>query len=512
LEFQVHLSFRNKARHLVALACASAFGLIAAGCHHNNLDSGFGVAWTTLSTTDDAGQFSTYIVSIDSVVLIGKTVGAISALGVPETVDLTKLTNLSELWATASVPVDTYTGAIITLDYTSAQISVMVNGVPTKASIVDPSGLIPSTVQVQVNFDPNTQLTLIPTFATSNALRLAINYDVSASNTVNLATSPPTVTVKPFVTAATTAVDNKLIRVRGPLINSSVNLGTYSVVVRPFFDEVNSFGTMTLFNDANTVYTLGGNALIGAAGISALSQTSAGSTMTAAYTTFEPTPTPQTGVTAGIFHSVYVVAGGTLEDFFTDGVEGDVISRSGNVLTLRGATLFANLVQVVAYQNTDSQVTIGPNTQVTADGVASAFDFNSVSVGQHLIARGLLSQSAGGVALLDSTGSTTDTGSVRLQSTEVFGSLLSSTTGSLLMNVQAINRWPVGVFSFAGTGVSSAQDSNPASYLVNTGALALPVAAAGDPLWIDGFTSPFGSAPPDFIAHAVNAEATVPAT
>ena len=32
-----------------------------------------------------------------------------TAIGVPETVDFTKLTNLSELWATASLPVDTYT-------------------------------------------------------------------------------------------------------------------------------------------------------------------------------------------------------------------------------------------------------------------------------------------------------------------------------------------------------------------------------------------------------------------
>jgi hypothetical protein len=47
---------------------------------------------------------------------------------------------------------------------------------------------------------------------------------------------------------------------------------------------------------------------------------------------------------------------------------------------------------------------------------------------------------------------------------------------------------------------------------VNTGALTLPAAAAGDPLWIDGFTSPFGLAPPDFIAEAVNAEPTVPAS
>ena len=68
------------------------------------------------------------------------------------------------------------------------------------------------------------------------------------------------------------------------------------------------------------------------------------------------------------------------------------------------------------------------------------------------------------------------------------------------------------VYNFAGNGLTAAQDSNAANYLVNTGALTLPAVAAGDPLWIDGFTSPFGSAPPDFNAQAVNAEPTVPAT
>jgi hypothetical protein len=36
--------------------------------------------------------------------------------------------------------------------------------------------------------------------------------------------------------------------------------------------------------------------------------------------------------------------------------------------------------------------------------------------------------------------------------------------------------------------------------------------AAGDPLWIDGVVDPFGSAPPDFTAYDVNAEASVPAS
>src|SRR5208283_2876537 len=119
-------------------------------------------------------------------------------------------------------------------------------------------------------------------------------------------------------------------------------------------------------------------------------------------------------------------AASTLEDFYTDGMEGDVIARNGNILTVRGATLDANADQIVQYEATDSLITLGPATLVTADGTSnlSNLNYNSVSVGQHITARGLYGLTAENVPTLDSTGaSSTNTGSVRLQSTEMWGSL-----------------------------------------------------------------------------------------
>ncbi|MGO9935282.1 MAG: hypothetical protein ACLPV8_26175 [Steroidobacteraceae bacterium] len=484
------------------------------------MNSGYGVAW--ISLTDEPGDFTSYIVTVDSLELTGKNYGLITAISAPEAVDFTKLVNFSELWSSAGVPVDTYTSATITLDYTSAQIYVQVNGVPVQATVVDPTGAAVTTVSLTVNFDPSDQLTFQLTPASTNALRVAVDYDLAASNVVDLTTSPPTVTVKPYFTVATSASDSKLIRVRGPLVNSDVGIATYSTYVRPFFDEVNALGTLTIFNTPSTIYTLNGLTYVGKPGITALSQTSAGSTMTAAWCTFQPTATLTPGITAGIFYSTYVVAGSTLEDFYTDGMEGDVIARNGNVLTVRGALLDANADQIVQYQANDALITLGTATLVTADGTSSLPDLNykSVSVGQHIIARGLYALTAANVPTLDSTGSSsTNTGSVRLQSTEMWGSLISSAAGGLLLNLQAINDWPVSNYDFAGNGATAAQDSNPASYAVNTGTLALPVGPdgvtpvrPGDLLWIDGFTSPFGTAPPDFIAESINAQQSVSAT
>ena len=64
----------------------------------------------------------------------------VTAIAAPETVDFTKLDNIAELWSAPSIPNDTYTSATITLDYTNASISVMVNGVPVKATVVDTDG------------------------------------------------------------------------------------------------------------------------------------------------------------------------------------------------------------------------------------------------------------------------------------------------------------------------------------------------------------------------------------
>jgi hypothetical protein len=492
---------------MCALVCAAA--IFAAGCHRNNLTSGYGIGWTTLS--DTPGDFTSYIVNVDSLTLTGKNVGVVTAIGAVETVDFTKLKNFSELWSAASIPNDTYTTATIVLDYTSANISVMVNGVPTKATVVDTTGVAVTTQTINITLDPVNQPVIQPTYASTSAIRLAIDLDLAASNVTNMATSPPTVTIKPFMTLAASAPDTKPVRVRGPLINSSVGVGTYTVYVRPFFDEVNSLGSLSIFNDANTVYTIDGTTYVGAAGLTVLSQTSAGTTMTAADTTFQPTATLNASVTAGKFNSTFVVAGSTLEDFYTQGLEGDVIARNGNTLTLRGSTLQLN-DGVSQYNNADAVVILGPSTIVTAEDntTLTGLNYNSVSVGQHIVARGIYELPASGVVTLDATGnSSTNTGSVRLQSTELWGSLVSTAAQGLVLNLQTIENWPVSDYNFTGNGSAAVA---PASFAVNTGSVAIPAGTvAGNPLWIDGITTPFGTAPPDFDAFTINTELSVPA-
>jgi len=111
-----------------ALLCAAA--IFAAACHNNNQNSGAGYVWVSL--TDQPGDFTSYIVNVDSIALT-RTDGAVATVAggsSPETVDFTKLNDISELWAGTPIQVGTYTSASIVLDYTNAVISVMVGGVP----------------------------------------------------------------------------------------------------------------------------------------------------------------------------------------------------------------------------------------------------------------------------------------------------------------------------------------------------------------------------------------------
>ncbi len=486
------------------LLCAA---VALAGCHHRNYTSGYGIGWVTLS--DTPGDFTGYTVDVNSVTLKGNRVGVVTAVSARETVDFTRLNQVSELWSAASIPNDTYTSATVILDYSRANVSVMVNGVPTKAKVVDTTGAAVTTQTIKVTLDPSNPLVITPTYASTSAQRLAIDFNLAASNVVNLATSPPTVTVKPFVTVATSAPDTKPVRVRGPLINSSVNLGTYTVYVRPFFDEVDSLGSLTIFNGPNTVYTVNGTTYVGTPGVAALSQSSAGTTITAAYTTYEPTLTPST--TAAKFNATFVVAGSTLEDFYTQGIEGDVIARNGNILTLRGSTLQFNN-GTSQYNNADAVVLIGPNTIVTAEDntALSGLNYNSVAVGQHIIARGIYTLPASGVVTVDATGaSSANTGSVRLIPTELWGPLVSLAPGTLVMNLQTINNWPVSNYNFTGNGPAAV---TPGNFSVATGSLTVPSGLiAPNPVWVQGDAARFGSAPPDFTAFSINSELSVPA-
>ena len=151
---------------------------------------------------------------------------------------------------------------------------------------------------------------------------------------------------------------------------------------------------------------------------------------------------------------------------------------------------------------------------MTEDGTArSGLSSQSISVGQQIYATGQTN-----LACPDTSNSTASltldatSGEVRLQPTTVWGTLNSGAAGSATLALQQIGRYAPGNFTFAGTGTSSSSDANPASYLINTGAVDESATPLNALLRADGFVTPFGSAPPDFTAASVATGASEPAT
>ena len=70
---------------------------------------------------------------------------------------------------------------------------------------------------------------------------------------VDLATTPATVTVTPALVASLDLVEQKDLRVRGPLVSVDKTAGTYIADLRPFHMRAQRFGEVTVHTDANTV-------------------------------------------------------------------------------------------------------------------------------------------------------------------------------------------------------------------------------------------------------------------
>lgn len=482
-------------RRLLWSACALALGASAllAGCHTSS-DVTYGTGVVTMG--DVNGDFASYIVNIDDITLTRNDGLVIEPLSEPEIVDLTKLQNLTELVENPAIPVGTYTSMTLVLDYTAAAIWVNVNGVATAATPVDTTGASMLTATLTVTFDPANPLVI----NSQQCTRLHLDINLAASNTIRISGSTVTVTVQPFMTATPVPEDATVMRARGLLVISQPKSNNFIVNMRPFADLVSALGAMTINTTATTYFNINGTVYTGAAGLVAM-QDQQVDTAVAAYGTLGSfsTITPSFNATA-----VYV--GAALESPLGDYITGVVSARSGDKLTIHGASFLSRLGALEYYD--ELPVTVGSSTLVNEDGVAaSGLSIQSISVGQLI--------NVGGQAAYDSTDTIVQSmdataGLVRLQPTPVWGALNSGAAGSMSLEVLSFGDYQPSVFSFAGTGAAAADDANAASYLVDTGATSLAGTSAGTLLYTNGIVRPFGAAPPDFTATSVVDGAATP--
>jgi hypothetical protein len=479
-------------RTLTALVLG--FSALLAGCGNS---STFVPGTPVVTLSDTSGQFAAYRVAIDSISLTdtnGAILNAIPQMPA-ESVDLAALTDRTELLAVPAVPSATYKSATLTLDYTSASIWVNLNGQAVAATPLNSTGTTPSIYTVTLTFDPNNPLVITRGVST----RLAIDFNLAASNSINTATTPPTVTVRPFVVMTPAPVDATVMRVRGLFVTAPSGSSDFIMNVRPLIDLASALGAVTVSTTTQTYFNINSVAYTGAAGLTALASLPE-NTIIAAYGTLGDL----SGITPG-FHATSVYVGTSLESPLAEHIGGVVSARSGNTLTVHGATFLSPLPVAgtayagVTYAN-NGTVTIGSATVVSEDGVAaSGLTPAAISVGQQLDISGQASVDTAGNISLDATA-----GQLRLASTRIWGTLNSATTGSASLDILSLGNFAPAGFNFAGTGITG-QDANPSAYAVNSGALNESATAAGTLLQVDGIVNPFGTAPPDFTASAITA-------
>lgn len=453
-------------------------------------------------TAEAAGDFSAYSVGLYTITLTRSDGYIVYAQATDQLVNLTRRTNLTELFSATGIPQGTYKSMTISLDYSSP--IVYLKGQTSAAKVVNSAGANPGVVSETVKFAPNHPLVV----SLNQSTPFAIDIDLAASNSIDASTN--TVTVKPFIVATIQPYESNPLRARGQIVISSPSAGNFTENIRPFDDTYyadGDVGALTVNTTSSTYFNIDGTTYTGTAGLTALGNLNPGVTVTAYGTLGNlSTITPTLNATA-------VYAGTTVITPGNEALHGIVTARSGNTLTLRGAEYvcregycFSN--DAFSYYPTMT-VTLGSGTIVSEDGIAaSGLSAQSVSVGQQITALGVGNVTSSGVL----TGFSANPGQIRMQPTPVWGTLSSGAMGSATVNVLEIGNYAPSAFSFAGTGVASSSDANPSSYALNTGSFDASTLSAGTLLEANGFVSPFGSAPPDFNASTVTNMANGPST
>jgi hypothetical protein len=443
-----------------------------------------------VALTDADGDFLSYTVDVVSLELKRATGATVETLPATTRVDFAQYVDLTEFFTAATIPNGDYVAATLRLDYGNADITVEQNGAPVAARAVDSNGNALGVVDVNVTLDNRHHLVVAP----GRPSLLTLDFNLAATNTVDLTTAPATVTVRPALVASLEFVDQKDLRVRGPLVSVDKSAGSYVVDVRPFNMRNMRFGRVTVHTDANTSFEVDGTNYTGGAGLDALSTAGPG-IATAAFGTLT-TATRE-------FDATMVHAGTSVPGAGIDTVTGEVIARSGDVLTVRGATIVRN-GDGAHFARGTVQVTIGASTKVVKGGTvpAQTASPDAISIGQSIEAFGaatpVASTAMSGDWTLDAT-----SGRVRMRETPIYGFVKQTSMGALTLQLDSIAGRKVSAFNFAGTGASAAQDADPSNYEIVTGALDLSGLNVGEPTKLIGFPTSFGTAPPDFDARTL---------
>ena len=434
-----------------------------------------GSAVVTLTATPSTDTYLAYRVGLVSVQLQTSSGSkSVNVLPAGTTVDLARLVNLSEvIGSSSSVQTGTFKQAVVTLDYSSAQI-IYDNGTTEGVQLtpLGASGQALGQVTLTLLLDPTNALSL----SAKSTTRLSLDFNLAASNVVNL--TAKTVAVMPMMAASSLPIDDKTVRIRGPIggVNTTSNDTWYSSGITPFDFGTSEGGSLRVTPTTGTSYEINGTPVSGTSGITQLASLSTGtmveafgtmttSTSTASSSLFDDTATPtetcSDGTTPTTVNSVLTCTdGSTLESTSTTTSTGETCSDGTIPETINGVLTCAD-GSTLESTNTGTTGTITTvsfsATQILAGSSVQGGGFDRVS--------GIVTGRSGNTFTIDDAtlltnsgtnslvfGTTTVTVGANTQITE-FGEATTDSTGIAQISVGSL----VYAFGTAGSvGATSA--------------------------------------------------------
>ncbi len=444
-----------------------------------------------IGLTDNPGDFINYTADVVSLQLVKADGAIVETLPVTTRVDFAQYMDMTEFLTAATIPAGVYKRAILTLDYTHADIKVEGGSGETMnvTDIRDEEGNPVSTLQVSIHLEDRNTLRIRPGIPA----HLSVDFDLSASNKVEfLPGDGARVSVSP-VLLADVEPNNKIYRLRGPLKDVYPDRQTFDLYIRPFYHAMtgdhNHFGAMRVHVDGDTNYVIDGVQNHGQAGLTALD---AKTGLTAVIVFGDFTAHPLRFVARDVYAGSSV-PGGTL-----DVVTGNVTARTLDTINVRGAVLLRDESKM-AFNRTIA-ITLGAGAKVTRQLSKETYTKNDISIGQRIMVFGTISNPAS-----DDNFLMNNPDYIRMLFATLFGTVKTTnpTQPKLDMILTAVDLRKPDLFNFTNTGFDAAHAADPGNYQIDTSMLDISTLLPNAPIKVRGFVNTFQSAPPDFNAWTI---------
>lgn len=380
-----------------------------------------------INLTDAPGDFNNYVVNVKSLTLTRASGAEVETLPNNSTVDFAEYTEMTEFFTIATVPAGRYVKATMVIDYSQADIQVEDNSgdIVAVGDIVDTNNQAIQELVVSVRLEGRRSLTILP----GVPAHLSLDFDLQASNQVDLAVSPPTLTVEPFLLAELDLNRQRDHRLRGLLDGVNMLESHFNVFVHPFIKRLagndRPFGNLRVHTNDQTVFEVDAQSYLGEQGLAEMAKLSRLSKVISV---------GRIRLNPIRFVASEVYAGSSVPGADQDGVRGTVSDRDGNSLTVLGATLIQGDGKVIFNQaitvNIDSLTSV--SKQRSMDGVSIA----DINVGQGVSILGTVDQTNPNALVMDARG---EQGHVRLLMSQITGQVKTVGAGSLILDLRSVN-------------------------------------------------------------------------